>query len=61
MAKTPRPEPKRKRPPSKAQSARFKKAALDLQAAGALNLTDAEEQFERAFKRVAFIKRKLPS
>jgi hypothetical protein len=53
MAKIPAPKPKRKSSSPKTQSARFKKAALDLEAAGELNLTDANEKFDRAIERLA--------
>lgn len=45
--------PKKKNPESqKEQSERFKKTVADLVAAGELNLTDADEAFERLMDQV---------
>lgn len=46
---------KKKKPPKtdKRQSERFKEAARELEAAGELNLADAEETFERELRRIA--------
>lgn len=46
------PKTKPKSEPKDAQKQRFKSAARDLEAAGELNLTEAGDKFERAFKRI---------
>ena len=50
-------KPPPKEPPLP-QAERFKKAARDLEAAGALNLTEAGEAFEAAFKKAVPQRRK---
>ncbi len=46
------PKAKPKDESKNAQKERFKDAARELEAAGELNLTDAGDKFERAFKRI---------
>ncbi len=53
VAKTKKPKTKLTQVTDKKQSEQFRKVARELEADGKLNLTEAEEEFERVIKKAA--------